>query len=317
MKKCNYSTRTQAGLALVFSMALLGGVEGCSSATPDESGKDADARFFVEGVSAQLGSQPETVVSGATTQASGATQGEVLMKLAVARLGALTIIDEDPALEEPQLGVLLVSSTTDTLDLPVAHPDGTQITPYEYVVSLTRDSDVPERIRLQHRQIRGNLETKAVTMKALVLSSGSCASASWTTYFNGQASALGGVGAPVHLLNQTTAPNYYFYGNFSTYSNIIGGVCFASQADGNDDLHVRMERRIPNGGNWSAIAGTAAVLETAGANNRYRYSSTSFSCSSYERRIRVNGLPPGGPSPADFFHISGAWGGLSGCWIEQ
>jgi hypothetical protein len=237
--------------------------------------------------------------------------GEVLAEMDVQRLGKLTIVDEDPTLAEPQLGVLWISSATDTLELPLSHADGSTITPYEYMATLSSSTRIPERILLQHRSARGDAAPLPITLKALSVSSGSCAPLAWIAYFNGQAAAVpfAGVGAPTHLLNQVTAGGT-FYGNLSTFANIITGTCFVSQADGLDDLQVVMQRRIGPGA-WFAIVGTSAVLHVGGP-NRYLYWSATFNCSEYQRRIRILGNPADSGAP-DVFHASGAWGGSPEC----
>jgi hypothetical protein len=288
----------------IAALLLLPVMFGCSAAGDSDSAKAGpqNERLFTDAPAEEPTAADESALAF----------GEVLAEMDVQRLGKLTIVDEDPTLAEPQLGLLWITSTTDTLELPLSHADGSTITPYEYMATLSSSTRIPERILLQHRNARGDAAPLPITLKALSVSSGSCAPFGWTAYFNGQAAAvpMGGVGAPTHLLNQVTASGT-FYGNLSTFANIITGTCFVSQGDGLDDLGVVMQRRLVPGA-WSAIVGTSAVLHVGGP-NRYLYWSATFSCSPHQRRIRILGNPASDGQAPDVFHASGAWGGFPEC----
>lgn len=246
-------------------------------------------------------------------------EGTVLHKFYAKGVGEITIIDESAAGEEPSIGILLVSSDADTATLPIRHEDGADITALEYIATYDPKSlaSINHRILDDHiaqagtatlREVHAPLETVSVTQ-------GSCNS--WVNYFNNQANSLGGVGSPEHLLNKVT-PNGWYYGNVGSYAHVVAGVCFVSQSDGNDNLGVRIERRLPSSGGWSTVPGTTRALNTSinGGYRRYVYKFSSY-CSAYQRRIAVSGLPDGGLYPGDRFHLSGAWGGLSGCWLGR
>jgi len=297
-------------LRRMSSCLLLGSLlalSACSGGSTEQ--ESSDATFFT--------TEPPVDTHVEADQSVAAAK--VLTQIDVPRLGSLTIIDEDPALEQPQLGVLWVYAADDTLDLPLTHGDGTAITPYEYLLSLSPDAAVPQRIVVQHDVARNGAAPLPVTPKALLTGHGTCDSSgsAWRLYFNSRAHDLGAnvVGTPQHNYNQTTTvPTFTWYGNLASYSNIIAGTCFRSQGDGRDDLRVTMQRRIGSG-SWSDISGTMVTLKSLGSNatNYYVYSSTSVACSIYQRRIRIEGHPTGDAFAPDVFHASGAWGGLAGC----
>ncbi|WP_159397535.1 hypothetical protein [Sorangium cellulosum] len=243
----------------------------------------------------------------------------MLNRFVVPRVGTVSLIDEDPSSAVPQIGVLVVSSPEDDRLLPLVHEDGTEITPVEYLLSADASADVSPRLLEQHASITGGARMLSVVYDAgPEVTAGSCAAASWQSYFDDQALSFGGVDDPEHLLNRTTSlPSWTASGYLGKHSRIVAGACFVSQGDGHDDLTVKMERRVD--GSWQTVSGTQATLNTTthGGKDRYLYMSGSF-CYDHERRITVAGLPPGGVHPADKFHLSGAWGGqANGCWIES
>ncbi|MRG94656.1 hypothetical protein [Polyangium spumosum] len=246
-------------------------------------------------------------------------ESKVLNRFVVPRVGTVSLIDEDPSSEVPQIGVLVVSSSTDDKLLPLVHEDGTEITPVEYLLSADASADVSPRLLEQHVLATGGTQMLSVVYDAgPEVTAGNCAAASWQSYFDNQALSFGGVGAPAHVLNTTTSlPSWTASGNLGKYSRIVAGACFVSQGDGNDNLTVKMERRVD--GTWQTVSGTQATLNTTinGGKDRYLYKSGAY-CYDYERRITVSGLPPGGIYAPDKFHLSGAWGGhANGCWISS
>lgn len=248
-----------------------------------------------------------------------AVESKVLHRFEVPRVGTVSLIDEDPSSEVPQIGILVVSSPDDDRLLPVMHEDGTEITPIEYLLSVDASVEVSPRLLAQHLAVTGGTRVLSVIYDAAPeVTAGDCASAAWQSYFNNQASTFGGVGTPAHALNlNTTLPSWEASGTFGKYARIVAGACFVSQGDGNDNLTVKMERRV--NGTWQTVSGTQFTLNTTinGGKDRYIYKSGAY-CYDYERRITAEGLPPGGIYPADKFHLSGAWGGLSdGCWITS
>lgn len=246
-------------------------------------------------------------------------EGKVLNRFVVPRVGTVSLIDEDPSSAVPQIGVLVVSSPEDDKLLPLVHEDGTEITPVEYLLSADASADVSPRLLEQHLSITGGMQMLSVVYDAgPEVTAGNCAAASWQSYFDNQALSLGGVDDSEQLLNMTTSlPSWTASGYLGKYSRIVAGACFVSQGDGNDNLTVKMERRV--GGSWETVSGTQATLNTTinGGKDRYLYMSASY-CYDHERRITVAGLPPGGAYPPDKFHLSGAWGGqANGCWIAS
>lgn len=246
-------------------------------------------------------------------------ESKVLNRFVVSRVGTVSLIDEDPSSAVPQIGVLVVSSPEDDKLLPLVHADGTEITPVEYLLSADASADVSPRLLEQHVSITGGARVLSVVYDAgPEVTAGNCASASWQSYFDNQALSFGGLDDSEQLLNMTTSlPSWTASGYLGKYSRIVAGACFVSQGDGNDDLTVRMERRVD--GSWQTVSGTQATLNTTihGGKDRYLYMSGSY-CYDHERRITVAGRPPGGVYPPDKFHLSGAWGGqANGCWIAS
>lgn len=246
-------------------------------------------------------------------------ESKVLNRFVVPRVGTVSLIDEDPSSAAPQIGVLVVSSPEDDKLMPLVHEDGTEITPLEYLLSADASADVAPRLFEQHVSIAGGTRMLSVVYDAgPVVTAGNCAAASWQSYFDNQALSFGGVDDSEHLPSMTTSlPSWTASGYLGKYSRIVAGACFVSQGDGNDDLTVKMERRVD--GSWQTVSGTRVTLNTTinGGKDRYLYLSGSY-CYDHERRITVAGRPPGGIYPPDRFHLSGAWGGqANGCWIES
>ncbi len=284
----------------------------------------APATSSLSGCSTETGREPDTSVQEAFERGNDVTEpaasamdtqpAEVLHTADLEGVGTLTVIDEEPASEEPSLSVMLAATEADHYALPLQHDDGTPITPYEYLLSVDATMAVSPRVIKHHELTSGSAVRSIVYNAAPETSSGDCDR--WQAYFNGEASSFGGVGTPAHVMDTTTSPaTFQSHGYLGYYSRIVTGACFVSQGDGNGDLSVRMQRRTGQS-NWSTISGTQRTLHTAGM-NRYLYLSSS-SCSSYARRITVGGLPAGGIHPPDVFHMSGAWGGTpNGCWITS
>ncbi|XXX78924.1 hypothetical protein WMF30_09115 [Sorangium sp. So ce134] len=246
-------------------------------------------------------------------------ESKVLNRFVVPRVGTVSLIDEDPSSAVPQIGVLVVSSPEDDKLLPLVHADGAEITPVEYLLSADASADVSPRLLEQHASLTGGARILSVVYDAgPEVTAGNCASASWQSYFDNQAVSFGGVDDSEQLLNMTTSlPSWTASGYLGKYSRIIAGACFVSQGDGNDNLTVKMERRVD--GSWQTVSGTQATLNTSinGGKDRYLYMSGSV-CYDHERRITVGGRPPGGIYPPDKFHLSGGWGGhANGCSITS